>query len=173
MSVNYSFFDDQLIGVDELNKITSRVFADGVVREVSSVSDLNGFVTDIATAGVVPQSCDSLKVTVNNDIITINKGTAIFSDGTVIEITEPVSAFSNCTFNIKTLFNKLVYSFCHKGCFCFNIKRIVFFNCSITNNPRKFRYRTTGGFYWNITNFSFNFRCKRWHYLLPSFSISL
>ena len=91
MSVNYSFFDDQLIGVDELNKITSRVFADGVVREVSSVSDLNGFVTDIATAGVVPQSCDSLKVTVNNDIITINKGTAFFSDGTVIEITEPES----------------------------------------------------------------------------------
>ena len=89
MSVNYSFFDDQLIGVDELNKITSRVFSEGVAREISSVSDLNNFVTDIATAGVVPQSCESLKVTVNNDIITINKGTAIFSDGTVIEITEP------------------------------------------------------------------------------------
>ncbi len=88
MSVNYSFFDDQLIGVDELNKITSRLISDGIVREVSSVADLNGFVTDVATAGVVPETCESLKVTVKDGVITVNKGSAIFSNGTVIELTE-------------------------------------------------------------------------------------
>lgn len=88
MSVNYSFFDDQLIGVDELNKITSRLVSDGIVREVSSVSDLNGFVTDVATAGIVPENCDSLKVTVKDGVLTVNKGSAIFSDGTIIELTE-------------------------------------------------------------------------------------
>ena len=77
MSVNYTFFDDQLIGVDDLNKITSRFFSDGIVREIETVSDLNGFATDVATAGVVPESCESLKVTVKNDVVTINKGTAI------------------------------------------------------------------------------------------------
>ena len=91
MSVNYTFFDDQLIGVDDLNKITSRFFLDGIVREIETVSDLNGFATDVATAGVVPESCESLKVTVKNDVVTINKGSAIFSDGTVIELTEPES----------------------------------------------------------------------------------
>ena len=88
MSVNYSFFDDQLIGVEDLNKITSRLISDGIVREVSSVSDLNGFMTDIATAGIVPESCDSLKVSVKDGVITVNKGSAIFSNGTVIELTD-------------------------------------------------------------------------------------
>ena len=88
MSVNYSFFDDQLIGVDELNKITSRFFTEGIVREIETVSELNSFATDVATAGVVPENCDSLKVSLKNDVITINKGSAIFSNGTVIELTD-------------------------------------------------------------------------------------
>lgn len=88
MSVNYSFFDNQLIGVDELNKITSRLITEGVAREVSSVKDLNGYVSDVASQGVVPESCKSLKVEAKDGILTINKGTAIFSDGTVIELTD-------------------------------------------------------------------------------------
>ncbi len=88
MSVNYSFFDNQLIGVDELNKITSRLVTEGVAREISSVKDLNNFVSDVATTGVVPESNNSLKVEAKDGVLTIKKGTAFFSDGTVIELTE-------------------------------------------------------------------------------------
>ena len=89
MSINYSFFDNQLVGVDELNKITSRLITEGVTREVSSVKDLNDYISDVATAGVVPETCKSLKVEEKDGVLTINKGTAVFSDGTVIELTEP------------------------------------------------------------------------------------
>ena len=89
MSIIYSFFDNQTIGVDELNKITSRLITDGVAREPSSVSDLNSFVADIAQAGVVPESDESLKVTAENGILKVNKGTAIFQNGSTIELTEP------------------------------------------------------------------------------------
>lgn len=89
MSINYSFFDNQTIGVDELNKITSRLITDGVAREPSSVSDLNSFVADIAQTGIVPESDESLKVTAENGILTVNKGTAIFQNGSIIELTEP------------------------------------------------------------------------------------
>ena len=88
MGYEYSFFDNQLIGVDELNKITSRLLTEGVARTPSSVSDLNDFVADIATQGVVPETTESLKVSVADTTITINKGVGIFKDGTTIEITE-------------------------------------------------------------------------------------
>lgn len=89
MSIIYSFFDNQIIGVDELNKITSRLITDGVAREPSSVSDLNSFVADIAQTGIIPESDESLKVTAENGILTVNKGTAIFQNGSIIELTEP------------------------------------------------------------------------------------
>ena len=89
MSYTYSFFDNQLIGVDELNKITSRFVTGGVAREPSSVSDLNGFVSDVATKGVVGDTSDELKVALENGKIKINTGTAFFDNGTVIEVTEP------------------------------------------------------------------------------------
>lgn len=88
MSIIYSFFDNQTIGVDELNKITSRLMSEGIVREPSSVEDLNNFVSDVATTGVVPETVESLKVTAQNGVLTINKGTAIFQNGTVIQLTE-------------------------------------------------------------------------------------
>lgn len=88
MSIIYSFFDNQTIGVDELNKITSRLMSEGIVREPSSVKDLNNFVSDVATTGVVPETVESLKVTAQNGVLTINKGTAIFQNGTVIQLTE-------------------------------------------------------------------------------------
>ena len=89
MSIIYSFFDNQTIGVDELNKITSRLITDGVARTPSSVSDLNSFVADIAQTGIIPESDESLKVTAENGILTVNKGTAIFQNGSIIELTEP------------------------------------------------------------------------------------
>ena len=88
MSIKYSFFDNQTIGVDDLNKITSRFVTGGIARKPSSISDLNNFVSDIATAGVVPESDTSLKVTASNGVLTVNKGVAVFQNGTVIELTE-------------------------------------------------------------------------------------
>lgn len=89
MSIIYSFFDNQTIGVDDLNKITARLVTEGVAREISSVSDLNNYVSDIATAGVVPESVDSLKVTADNGALTVGKGVGIFQNGSIIEVTEP------------------------------------------------------------------------------------
>ncbi len=89
MSINYSFFDNQTIGVDDLNKITSRLITDGVARVPSSVSDLNSFVADVAQTGIIPESDESLKVTLENGVLTVNKGSAIFQNGSVIELTEP------------------------------------------------------------------------------------
>ncbi len=89
MSYTYTFFDNQLIGVDELNKITSRFVTSGIAREPSTVSDLNEFIPDIATKGVVGNSSSDLKVTIENNKIKINNGVAFFDNGTVIEVTEP------------------------------------------------------------------------------------
>ena len=89
MSIIYSFFDNQTIGVDDLNKITARFVTEGVARDPSSVSDINSFISDIATAGVVPENDKSLKVSADNGILTVEKGVGIFQNGTVIELTEP------------------------------------------------------------------------------------
>ncbi len=89
MSYTYSFFDNQTIGVDELNKITSRFVSGGVARQPSSVAELNGFVSDIVTPGVVGTDDTQMQVTLENKKITINNGTAFFDNGTVMEITEP------------------------------------------------------------------------------------
>lgn len=89
MSIIYSFFDNQIIGVDDLNKITARLLTEGVAREISTVSDINNFISDIATVGVIPETDKSLKVSAENGILTVEKGVGIFQNGTVIELTEP------------------------------------------------------------------------------------
>lgn len=87
MSVEYSFFDNQLIGVDDLNKITSRILSQGVARQPSNVSDLNGFVSDVVTDGIIMSSDSSLKVSVSQDRAVIAPGTAFFANGTSITLT--------------------------------------------------------------------------------------
>ena len=88
MAYTYGFFDNQTIGVDDLNSITSRFVTEGIAIEPETVGDFTGFNSKLATGGVVPESISSLKVYINDGILYISPGTAFFNDGTFIEITE-------------------------------------------------------------------------------------
>ncbi|MBQ2968240.1 MAG: hypothetical protein IJE10_09005 [Clostridia bacterium] len=93
MAYTYSFFDDQTVGAEELNRwvslfVSSGVsdcFADGVPY---SLSKLNEIVKNNCTEGVVPTTDSSLSVRVAGQNVLISPGLAFFKDGTVLEITE-------------------------------------------------------------------------------------
>lgn len=82
--MEYGFFDNQLIGVDDLNGITQKIVSNGIARAPSSVADLNNYLTDVVTSGVVPSSDTALQVSVVNDSIKIAPGTAFFENGTYV-----------------------------------------------------------------------------------------
>ena len=91
--MEYGFFDNQLIGVDALNSITSKLVSGGIARTPSSVSDLNDFMTDVVTSGIVPESDTSLQVSVQDNVVNISPGTAFFENGTfsVLKETETLT----------------------------------------------------------------------------------
>lgn len=87
----YGFFDNQLIGVDHLNEITSRLVSGGISAVYSgadfNVSDINNSNMAALTGGVVPESESSLKVTAIGDgRYLINPGLCFFDDGTSMEV---------------------------------------------------------------------------------------
>lgn len=92
MSNNYTygFFDNQTIGVDDLNKITADVVSGGVSAVYSentfSATEINDSNAALYTGGVVPQTDTCLKVIKSNDKYIINPGVAFFDDGTKMEI---------------------------------------------------------------------------------------
>lgn len=91
MSYKYSFFDNQQVGAEDLNKLTN-LFVTGGVADIFengmpySVSTLNNVVYANAGSGIVPETVDTLKVTLNGSYATIAPGTAFFDDGTVMVI---------------------------------------------------------------------------------------
>lgn len=94
MSFTYSFFDDQTVGAYELNNITRLFVSKGIEDPFEdgmpySITKLNDIVYSKGSPGVVPESNNTLKVTVSGKTVTINTGTAFFEDGTVITITKP------------------------------------------------------------------------------------
>ena len=87
----YTFFDNQTIGVDQLNEITSRLVTGGISAVYSgadfNVSDINNSNMAVLTGGVVPGSDLNLKVTlISGGSYLINPGVCFFSDGTVMEV---------------------------------------------------------------------------------------
>ena len=93
MGIKYGFFDNQTIGVDELNQITNRLVSGGI----SSVYANNSFETTeinnsnlaLLCGGVVPDSDTSLKVVKKSSSkIDIYPGLAFFDNGTSIELTD-------------------------------------------------------------------------------------
>ena len=87
----FGFFDNQLIGVDNLNEITSRLVSGGISAVYSgvdfNVSDINNSNKAVLTGGVVPESDLSLKVTSLGDgYYLINPGLCFFDNGTTMEI---------------------------------------------------------------------------------------
>jgi len=87
----YTFFDNQLIGVDHLNEITSRLVSGGVSAVYSgadfSVSDINNSNAAILCGGVVPESDSNLKIVpLGAGRFLINPGVCFFDDGTTMEV---------------------------------------------------------------------------------------
>ena len=92
MAYTYSFFDDQTAGAEKLNKWTSLFVTEGVADCFEdgvpySLSKLNDMVRNNCSSGVVPESDNTLKVTLTGDKVSIAPGVAFFEDGSVIEIT--------------------------------------------------------------------------------------
>lgn len=88
MSIKYGFFDNQLIGVDELKDITKGIQSNGISidKNQMAVSDLNQFYEKVFTTGVVPDTDASLKVSASGTTITVSPGTAYFDNGTFITL---------------------------------------------------------------------------------------
>lgn len=87
----YTFFDNQLIGVDQLNEITSRLVSGGVSAVYSGadfdVSDINDSNGAILCGGVVPESDLNLKIVpLSEGRFLINQGICFFDDGTSMEV---------------------------------------------------------------------------------------
>ena len=79
----YTFFDNQLIGVDQLNEITSRLVSGGISAVYSGadfdVSDINNSNGAILLGGVVPGSDLNLKITsLGGGKYLINNGLCFF-----------------------------------------------------------------------------------------------
>ncbi len=91
MNYKYTFFDNQLIGVDHLNEITKRLVSGGISAVYSGVDfnvyDINDTNKAILTGGVAPETDYNLKVTpMGSGKYLINPGLCFFNDGTTMEI---------------------------------------------------------------------------------------
>ena len=91
MGYTYNFFDNQLIGVDELNKITKTLVKAGVTQEspeITSVEELNGFIANaIVSGGLLSGPNTQLQVSNNgNCTLKIAPGEAILPDGRIFTV---------------------------------------------------------------------------------------
>lgn len=102
--MEYGFFDNQLIGVDALNSITQKIVSGGIARVPSSVGDLNDFLTDVVTNGVVPDSDTALQVSVTDNTVNISPGTAFFENGTFAVLKETESLTLPTEFDVAYVY---------------------------------------------------------------------
>jgi len=91
MGYTYSFFDNQTIGAADLNKLAKRFASEGVADMFKdgvpyNISILNAIISANVSDGTVPETDTSLKVIISNSKAFISAGTAIFADGTVMEV---------------------------------------------------------------------------------------
>lgn len=97
MAYEYSFMDNQVIGVDHLNKLTKRFVTSGVADPFTNgvpynVSKFNDIVKANGTSGVVPSNISTLRVTkTSGNTVSVNTGTAFFANGSTIDVTSPES----------------------------------------------------------------------------------
>ena len=87
----YTFFDNQLIGVDQLNEITKRLVTGGISSVYSgadfNVSEINDSNMALLTGGVVPGNDMNLKVSaIGSGRYLINSGLCFFDNGTSMEV---------------------------------------------------------------------------------------
>lgn len=91
MGYTYTFFDNQTIGSDDLNKLTKRFVTSGIADIFSdglpyNLTKLNEVICSNVTEGVVPETDTSLKVYVSEENAVISTGSAFFPDGSVIDV---------------------------------------------------------------------------------------
>lgn len=94
--IKFNFFDNQTIGVDDLNGIIKKFYplpgvADPFVEGRSYyAATLNNIIGGALQRGVVPEAEQGLKVSRNADgKYIVASGTAIFANGQTAELTEP------------------------------------------------------------------------------------
>ena len=92
MGYSYGFADNAVYGAEDMNKLTSRLVTGGIANPFVddlpyNMTKVNDVVKLVYTAGVVPDSVNTCKVTkTGNGTVKISSGLAFFDDGSTIEV---------------------------------------------------------------------------------------
>lgn len=92
MGYSYGFADNAVYGAEDMNKLTSRLVTGGIADPFVddlpyNMTKVNDVVKLVYTAGVVPDSVNTCKVTkTGNGTVKISSGLAFFDDGSTIEV---------------------------------------------------------------------------------------
>lgn len=91
MGYTYSFFDNQTIGADDLNRLTKRFVTGGIADVFANsrsynLTQLNKVIFSNVTGGVVPETDNNLKVSLSGGNVVISSGSAFFPSGTVVDV---------------------------------------------------------------------------------------
>ena len=92
MGYSYGFADNAVYGAEDMNKLTSRLVTGGIADPFVddlpyNMTKVNDVVKLVYTAGVVPDSVNTCKVTKTGDgAVKILPGLAFFDDGSTIEV---------------------------------------------------------------------------------------
>ena len=92
MGYSYGFADNAVYGAEDMNKLTSRLVTGGIADPFVddlpyNMTKVNDVVKLVYTAGVVPDSVNTCKVTkTGNGTVKILPGLAFFDDGSTIEV---------------------------------------------------------------------------------------
>lgn len=92
--IEYSFMDNAIYAVDDLNKITTRLVTSGITDPLTdgvpyNCRKINDIVSVVATSGVVPDGVTTLKVVTSDTVgkFWVMPGTAFFANGSNITLT--------------------------------------------------------------------------------------
>ena len=98
MAYSYLFFDNQMIGAEDMNRAVQLFVSGGVADHFQndlpySISKLGDMIFANASTGIVPETNQTLRVEAADGTAYIQPGVAFFDDGTVItvESTETVA----------------------------------------------------------------------------------
>ncbi len=91
MGYTYRFKPGVTYGANDINQITQFFTTAGIKDPFTdgqpyNVTSLNGVISAVATSGAVPETIDTLKVTVQGENAVIAPGSAIFADGSTITV---------------------------------------------------------------------------------------
>ena len=91
MSIEYMFFDNQQVTADMMNNAIKKIFSGGITSyedgKEYGISKLNDVYYNTMESGIVSESDNTLKVSINGGSANIFPGTCIFPDGSHATVT--------------------------------------------------------------------------------------